>query len=221
MTRPSQACWQGALPSVIPVFPLAGVLLLPRGELPLNIFEPRYLAMIEDALKHHRMIGMVQPHDPMGDDPNPPLYPTGCAGKITAFSETDDGRYLVTLTGVCRFDILEELPLVRGYRPVTPDWSGYEGDLLPESDADIDRERLVELLKPYFAQHGLSANWDAVTTTEDERLVTTLAMVCPFEPSEKQCLLQAPDLRERARVLVQLLELAVTPGSSTWQGVRH
>src|SRR5579875_264476 len=211
-----------ALPDILPIFPLAGVLLLPRGRLPLNIFEPRYLAMTRDALAGDRLIGMVQPSDP--NQPaagNPPVYPTGCAGRITAFSETDDGRYLITLTGLCRFRIREELPLQSGYRRVVPKWDEFAGDLRNPREPEFDRERLLRGLHAYFEKHRLQADWDAINAIPGERLITTLAMVCPFEPSEKQALLEAPDIDERAKLLTAIVEMAVMDTPRETSGVRH
>src|SRR3954449_3775547 len=131
------------LPAILPIFPLSGVLLLPRGRLPLNIFEPRYLAMTRDALAGERLIGMVQPTDPGASGSNPPVYPTGCAGRITSFSETEDGRFLITLTGASRFRIREELPLLEGYRRVVPDWNEFIRDVEGEDALEFDRERLM------------------------------------------------------------------------------
>ena len=201
------------MPKVLPIFPLAGVLLLPRGRLPLNIFEPRYLAMFDDALGGDRLIGMVQPAAPLSADQaltasSCAVFPLGCAGRIVAFNETDDGRYLVTLAGVARFRIAEELPLHRGYRRVSADWSAFGSDLKEES-CRIDRSRLIELLQGYFRQQGLSADWDAIGKAPDERLLTSLAMICPFEPCEKQALLEAGCLDERARLMMTLLEMAI------------
>ncbi|PWC53410.1 LON peptidase substrate-binding domain-containing protein [Azospirillum sp. TSO22-1] len=200
------------LPRELPVFPLPGVLLLPRGRLPLNIFEPRYLAMVQDALGTDRMIGMIQPTDPTSRAKAPPLYETGCAGRITSFAETEDGRLLITLTGVCRFLVLRELPCARGYRRVQPAWERFAADLDGEATGGIDRERLVCGLKGYFKTQGISANWDSIDGTPDERLVTSLAMICPFEASEKQALLEAPDLGERAKLLIALIEMAILDG---------
>ena len=197
-----------ALPSIIPIFPLTGVLLLPRGRLPLNIFEPRYLAMTRDALAGERLIGMVQPSDPRVAEDNPAVYPTGCAGRITSFSETDDGRFLITLTGISRFRIREELPLLEGYRRVVPEWREFAGDLHAEDEPSFDRERLLRGLRAYFQHHQIQADWDAITSVPGERLVTSIAMICPFEPSEKQALLEAPDLAERARLLTAIVEMA-------------
>ena len=194
------------LPRGLPIFPLPGVLLLPRGRLPLNIFEKRYLAMFDDALGGDRLIGMIQPSDANG--PSPALFSVGCAGRITSFSESGDGRYLVALDGVARFKITEELPLYRGYRRVTPDWSPFGADL-EEDNGSVDRHRLIELLQAYFRQQSLSANWDAIGQAPDERLVTSLAMICPFQPPEKQALLEAGCLSERARLMMSLLEIAI------------
>lgn len=200
----------GELPDALPIFPLSGVLLLPRGELPLNIFEPRYLNMTADALAAEtRLIGMIQPTETAGDTENPPVYRTGCAGRIVSFQETEDGRYLITLKGLCRFDVAEELPLNRGYRPVTADWSRHVGDFADSGTVRIERDKLLDLLKVYFEAQGISADWNAIETTSDERLVTCLSMICPFEASEKQALLEAPDLIERSKVLTALVEMAV------------
>ncbi len=216
------------LPEVIPIFPLTGVLLLPRGRLPLNIFEPRYLAMTQDALGGERLIGMVQPSDPQNDNRgggqmNPPVYPIGCAGRITAFSETDDGRYLITLTGVSRFRIREELPLLGGYRRVTADWEPFARDREPSPEPGFDRDRFARALKGYFVQRQISADWEAIEKAPGEHLLTSIAMLCPFEASEKQALLEAADLEERARLLVALIEMATIKPTTTEEtgGTRH
>jgi uncharacterized protein len=208
------------LPSTLPIFPLTGVLLLPRGQLPLNIFEPRYLAMTAEALKADRLIGMIQPQDGVGDAGEPPVYRTGCAGRITSFSETDDGRYLIALSGLARFDVARELPRDRLYRRVVPDWQPYRGDF-EDSAAAIDRARLLAALKPFFQRHRIAAEWPAVEATPDQRLVTTIAMGCPFAPSEKQALLEARDAAERARLLTALVEMAAHGGAETGDSARH
>ena len=195
-----------ALPETLPIFPLTGVLLLPRGRLPLNIFEPRYLAMTRDAMGGERLIGMVQPSDPPVREMNPPVYPLGCAGRITSFSETDDGRFLITLTGVSRFRIKEELPLLSGYRRVVADWDGFAADREPD-EANFDRSRLAQGLRTFFAQRQVEADWQAIEKAPGEHLVTSLAMMCPFAPNEKQALLEAKDLGERARLLTALIEM--------------
>jgi hypothetical protein len=218
MSEPRQGT---ALPAILPMFPLTGVLLLPRGRLPLNIFEPRYLAMTRDALGGDRLIGMVQPSDPAASGRNPPVYPTGCAGRITSFSETDDGRFLITLTGTCRFRIREELPLLEGYRRVVPDWHEFTRDVEADEEVSFDRERLVRGLRSYFQQHQISADWDAITSVPGERLVTTVAMTCPFDPSEKQALLEASGVEERARLLTAIVEMAVMKHPSEATGARH
>ena len=186
------------LPATLPVFPLSGVLLLPRGKLPLNIFEPRYLAMTQDALGAGRLIGMIQPR--RADDPAavPELYEVGCAGRISQFGETDDGRFLITLTGVCRFAILGELASMRGYRRAQVDWERFRDDLAPPPAIELDRDGLVERLKRYFDAQGIKADWNSIGATPDERLVTTLSMICPFEPGEKQGLLECPTLAAAA-----------------------
>jgi Lon protease-like protein len=217
-----------ALPNVLPIFPLTGVLLLPRGRLPLNIFEPRYLAMTRDALGGERLIGMIQPNQPQDDNrgrgsaANPPVYRTGCAGRITAFTEADDGRYLITLTGVSRFRVAEELPLLSGYRRIVPDWAAFARDLEADEPADFDRERLARGLRAFFSQQGLKADWEAIEKAPIEHLVTSIAMMCPFPPSEKQALLEAADLGERARLLATLVEMAaIQPTAEEGGGTRH
>jgi hypothetical protein len=211
-----------ALCETLPIFPLAGVLLLPRGRLPLNIFEPRYLAMTRDALAGDRLIGMVQPSDPQQPVAgNPPVYPTGCAGRITSFSESDDGRYLITLTGLCRFRIREELPLHSGYRRVVPQWDEFADDLRTPRQPGFDRERLIRGLRAYFDKHQIKAEWDAISTVPGDRLVTSIAMVCPFEPSEKQALLEAVDLDQRAELLTAIVEMALMDRPSEGSAARH
>lgn len=201
------------IPAEFAVFPLAGALLLPRGRLPLNIFEPRYLRMVDDALGAGRIIGMVQP-DPVrtGTPSGPALYRTGCVGRLSSFSETEDGRYLVTLSGLKRFWITVELELHRGYRRVRADLARFAADG-EEDPAPIDRPRLVAALRTYFTANGFDAKWDAIEEMDNDGLVTTLSMVCPFEPSEKQALLEAPGLRDRADALTALLEMGTHVGS--------
>jgi len=216
-----------ALPDILPIFPLSGVLLLPRGRLPLNIFEPRYLAMTRDALGGERLIGMIQPSEPQDDNRgdgglNPPVYPIGCAGRVTQFSETDDGRFLITLTGVSRFRIREELPLLDGYRRVVADWRPFVHDRAAPGTPEFDRDRLIRGLKSYFAQRQIQADFEAIEKAPGEYLVTSLAMACPFAPSEKQALLEAADPDERARLLTTLVEMAATePTTEESGGTRH
>ena len=197
------------LGDTIPIFPLPGVLLLPSGFLPLNIFEPRYLNMTSDALGGDRMIGMIQPRpceNVVGDQP---VYNTGCAGRIVSFEETEDGRYLITLKGIARYDIKRELAPKNGCRLIEPDWSPYSHDL-DDSKSDIpDREGFLKSLKKYFAINKIDANWDAIKEAPCERLVTSVAMICPFEPPEKQALLEAITVPERIKVLTTLVSMAV------------
>lgn len=197
-----------ALSNEFPVFPLAGALLLPRGKLPLNIFERRYIHMIDDALAGGRLIGMVQPDATRPDTPSgPALYRVGCVGRLTSFSETDDNRYLITLSGLSRFAVQVELEMQRGYRRVRAELGRFEADLAEPEPDGIDRQALLQALRGYFAAQGFDANWEAVEDMDRAALVTTLAMVCPFEPPEKQALLEAPTLAERASVLLALLQM--------------
>jgi uncharacterized protein len=199
------------LPAAFPVFPLTGALLLPRGKLPLNIFEPRYLAMTEDALAAGRMFGMIQPdkHLPSGPE-GPALFRVGCLGRISSFSETDDGRFLITLTGVARFVVREELPGRRGYRRVLGDFSPYLADLEPLPDTPaVERAELLATVRVFFRQQGIEVNWDALQQIPDHMLVVTLCMVCPLDPAEKQALLEAATPADRAADLLALLRMAV------------
>ena len=206
------------LPETLPIFPLSGVLLLPGGKLPLNIFEPRYLAMISDALAGSRMIGMVQPVQPGGfagdgmpsDDGRPKVHKVGCAGRITNFNETEDGRLMLVLSGVCRFDIVRELdPAQGGYRRVSSVFSPYRADLDHADDVvDLDRDRLMAALAAFFRGRQLSTDWDAVNKAADANLVTSLSMVLPFGPAEKQALLEAADSTARAKLLIAFLEMS-------------
>jgi len=208
------------LPVSLPLFPLTGALLLPRGLLPLNIFEPRYLNMIDDALAGDRLIGMIQPEAPEPHGFNPPLYRTGCAGRITGFAEEGE-RYLITLTGICRFDVTDEVSTTRIYRRAVPDWAPYADDLADAAPAEIDRRRLLAGLKPFFQNRGLAIDWQAIEATPDERLVTTLAMICPFAAAEKQSLLQASGLADRARLLTGLVEMALLEPPGGGGTARH
>lgn len=179
--------------------------------MPLNIFEPRYLKMIDDALKGSRMIGMIQPKDARDGTA---LYETGCAGKITDFTELPDGRYLISLTGICRFKIVRELDASTPYRQAELDWSPFEKDIDRVDSLGLDRKKLHELLHSYLESHGIDCEWDAVESAPDGRLITCLAMVCPFEPKEKQALLEAPCCRTRAEMFMAMLEMAVRSGKA-------
>lgn len=205
-----------ALPPEIAVFPLSGALLLPGGKLPLNIFEPRYVAMVEDSLANGRMFGMIQPDPAAGRcGTGPCLYGIGCLGRLSSFSETEDGRFLIALTGLIRFRVAEERAAHRGYRVVRPDYAGFEADLQQCPPPPVDRPALIGALRSYFRTRGIEANWDAVEQTADAMLVTTLAMVCPFEVPEKQALLEAPDPCSRAAMLIALMRMGAAGGVST------
>jgi len=197
------------LPAEFAVFPLTGALLLPRGKLPLNIFEPRYKAMVEDSLGLGRMFGMVQPDPNAAEgETGPGLYRIGCLGRLSSFSETDDGRFLITLTGIIRFAIASEIDMRRAYRRVQGDYSAFLDDLdLTPPATDVEREAIVAALRGYFTQRGIDANWDAIRRMPDDGLVVTLAMVCPFEPAEKQALLEAATDSDRAAILLALLRM--------------
>jgi uncharacterized protein len=195
------------LPQVIPIFPLDGALLLPHGTLPLNIFEPRYLNMIDDALAAERVIGMVQTI-PGGSRERPSLASVGCAGKITSFAETPDGRYLVSLSGLCRFTVGQELLVQTPYRQVKADYSDYAGDLKPLTDDDgFDRIRFLSALKAYLDNRQMEIDWEAARDAPCEALVSSLAMALPFDKAEKQALLEARDTSERRQTLIALLEI--------------
>ncbi|MFZ5668156.1 MAG: LON peptidase substrate-binding domain-containing protein [Pseudomonadota bacterium] len=194
------------LPQAIPVFPLDGALLLPGGQLPLNIFEPRYLNMIDDVMAGDRLVGMVQTRG--GERGRPALAPVGCVGKVTAFAETPDGRYLITLTGVSRFQVGEELPVHTPYRQVRARFGPYEGDLEPsQAPPDIDRSRFLRALGRYLDQRDIGVDWETAEQAPADALVNSLAMGLPFDPAEKQALLEAYSLRDRADALVALLEI--------------
>jgi len=201
------------LPDTIAVFPLPGALLLPRARLPLHIFEPRYLAMLEDCLKtQHRLIGMVQPFEAPGGENK--LHTIGCAGRVTAFSETEDGRYMITLSGISRFRVQQETSGFTPYRRCDVDWSGFERDLgATEKDPGFDRKPFIDLLGRFFSDKNLSTDWDSLDEADDELLINSLSMLCPFEPEDKQALLEAPSLSTRRETLVTLIEFALRSGS--------
>lgn len=201
------------LPSIVPVFPLRGVLLLPRTPLPLHIFEPRYRAMTRDALDGNGYIAMVQPAGDGGDPVNPPIYSIACLGKIVASDEMDDGRYNIVLRGQTRLRIAQELSLKDGYRRVEADYSEFRGDLTPDGDA-IDREGLTAALEAFLERRNLKANWGDAQKASDEALVNALAMACPFQPEEKQALLEAGTIRDRARLMIGLCEFDASGGSN-------
>ena len=218
MTAFTSATSAADMPSVLPLFPLSGALLLPRGQLPLNIFEPRYLSMIDDALKGHRMIGMIQP-DPQGAErPVPPLFKVGCAGRITQFAESGDGRYIVSLTGVARFALGEEVEAITPYRQSRIDCSAFATDFQPRAGEErVDRDGVLKALRDFAEENNLQIDWDSIHQAPNEALVNALSMMGPFGPREKQALLEAEDLKNRAEVLVAIteIELARGKGAST------
>ncbi len=201
------------LPEAIPVFPLTGALLLPGGQLPLNIFEPRYLAMFDDALASHRLIGMVQPvfgehrvDETAGDTPS--LCQVGCLGRITSFAETGDGRYIVSLTGICRYRLLEEVRGGKSYRsfriaPFITDLS------VSDDEQSVDREALLAAFRAYLEANKLEADWESVERASNMTLVNSMAMISPYGPAEKQALLEAPDLKTRAETLIAITEIVL------------
>jgi Uncharacterized protein, similar to the N-terminal domain of Lon protease len=194
------------LPSEIPVFPLSGALLLPRGQLPLNIFEPRYVAMIDTALAGDRVIGMIQPTEDGEED----LRAVGCAGRLTMVAETGDGRYQVTLTGICRFRILREVTDLTPFRVCEVSAEPFAADF--ETDAgekDVDRDQVLKTFEAYLEAHDLEADWEGVSRASTEMLVNALSMMSPFGPAEKQALLEAPNLKTRADTLVAITEIAL------------
>ena len=201
------------LPDTIPIFPLPGALMLPRAHLPLHIFEPRYLAMVEDCLKTKtRLIGMIQPRETPGGQPR--LHAIGCAGRVTGFSETEDGRYMITLSGMSRFRVREEVQGFAPYRRCTVDWSPFGRDLSREDEVDpgFDRPAFLDLLGRYLAAMNLSTDWDSLKEAETELLINSLSMLCPFTPEDKQALLEAPSLSTRRETLVTLIEFALRGG---------
>jgi Lon protease-like protein len=217
---PTDDAMVAPLPVSVPVFPLTGAILLPRGVLPLNIFEPRYLAMVKDAMAAtgaaHRIIGMVQPRGPAKGGLPPPLFQMGCLGRITEYQETPDGRILIALAGVSRFHITAELDRPTPYRQVMADYHGLGADRdEPAPLAAAVRANLQDVLRDYLDAQGLAADWEAVKSADDEALVTTLSCVCPFAPAEKQALLEAPSLATRADTLVALMSFAGGNGSGT------
>jgi Lon protease-like protein len=202
------------LPDTIAVFPLPGALLLPRARLPLHIFEPRYLAMLDDCMKTpHRLIGMIQPREvPNGESR---LHAIGCAGRLTGFSETEDGRYMISLTGVSRFRVKEEVTGFTPYRRCLVDWSAFGRDLGPaEEDKGFDRKAFLDLLARFFEAQKLSTDWSSLKEAEGELLINSLSMLCPFSPEDKQALLEAPSLTTRRETIVTLIEFALRGGGT-------
>jgi Lon protease-like protein len=205
------------LPQVIPVFPLSGALLLPRGQMPLNIFEPRYLAMIDDALTdRHRLIGMIQPDSGRpGPDDRPHLFKVGCVGRITQLAETGDGRYLIQLTGIARFRVTEEPKVATLYRQCRVDYAPFADDFVARKGEEaVDRQAVLDALNAYLAANDLKADWEGIENAPNEALVNALAMMTPYGAAEKQALLEAPDLKTRAEILVAVTEIELAKGGT-------
>jgi Lon protease-like protein len=195
-----------ALPPSLPIFPLYSVMLLPGGHLPLNIFESHYIAMLEDALRSDRLIGMIQPQHHKTTE----LYAIGCAGKITEFVETPDGRYEIVLTGICRFKIVEELTTTTGYRRIKPDWNAFADDLMPAQNClGLDRNKIKASLARYFDKQNMQCDWNAIDAVTDAKLMTCLSMICPFSAAEKQALLEEKCCKQRANILMTMLEMEI------------
>lgn len=211
------------LPDILPIFPLSGALLLPRARLPLMIFEPRYLAMVDDALKEQRLIGLMQPKHPHGD-PVPDgaeIWTVGCCGRIVSFAETGDGRYSIALLGVRRFRVGRECARAAGgYRRVAADFAPFGGDEISGGEL-ADRKRLLAAAKAFFAARGLTVDGKALAVADDEALATSLAIACPFPAEEKQALLECADTRERGELLVTILEMAARAPSASPGAARH
>ena len=221
---PMNAVYRGPidLPENISVFPLPGALLLPRGQMPLNIFEPRYLAMVDDSLRDgHRLIGMIQP-DPAhpGPEDKPNLFKIGCAGRITQFAETGDGRYVMHLTGVARFRVEEELEVLTSYRQCRVTYAPFADDFVArKGEETVDREALLQALTSFLKANNLKTDWAGVESAPNEALVNALAMMSPYGVAEKQAMLEAPDLKSRAEILVAIteIELAKSGGNGETQ----
>ena len=200
----------GGLPPTLPIFPLNSVLLLPHGQLPLNVFEPRYLNLVNDALGAGRFIGMIQPMrsgpSGMSSADATPLYSIGCCGRITSFQEQVGERLFISLRGVCRFRIDHELPIKDGYRRVASDFAPFHSDLVEPNEAPIEAERLIASLRAYFRARDISADWDSLSKASPDMLVTTISMVCPFDAHEKQALLESPTFERRAQLLIGIIE---------------
>ena len=214
----------GDLPETIPVFPLAGALLLPRGQMPLNIFEPRYLEMIDDSLRDgHRIIGMIQPDVTHSrSEAVPALFRIGCARRITQFAETGDGRYVLELTGVSRFKVVEELKVLTPYRQCKVDFFSFVNDFTARKGEDaVDRKAVLDVLTDFLKANELKVDWDGINSAPNEALVNALAMMSPYGPAEKQAMLEAPDLKTRAEILIAVTQMELakkqSPGDNTLQ----
>lgn len=205
------------LPETLPIFPLSGAVVFPRAQLHLNIFEPRYLNMTFDALGAERMIGMIQPDQSAQTESEVRLYKTGCAGRITTFSETNDGRLLIILTGICRFDIAEEVSMVRGYRRIKPDWQRFAIDMFEDEESEIAPKQLMDDIKPYLDLKKIEADWDSIGKLPVVALINFLSTNLPFEPMDKQALIEAMSASDRAKIIIGLAGMSRSGVESTSQ----
>ena len=210
------------LPKVLPLFPLKRVLLLPRAKLPLNLFENRYLHMFDFALSNGRTIGIIQPNDKQSadkDDKKPNLYSIGCAGYITAFSQTNDNRYEIILKGLCRFKLGSEQLATKGFRKATVNWSNFKEDFeIKNLKNKSKRKEFMDILKPFLKKISVSADWEAIDVSSDEDIVNSIAMGCPFDQSEKQALLEAQNIDERIEILLSLMNMSINENKSLVSG---
>ena len=210
------------LPKVLPLFPLKRVLLLPRAKLPLNLFENRYLHMFDYALSNDRIIGIIQPNEKLGsnkENKNPNLYSIGCAGHITAFSQTNDNRYEIILKGLCRFKFGSELPITKGFRKANVDWNPFKEDFeIKRLKKKEKREEFIDTLKPFLSKISVSADWEAIDVSSDEDIVNSIAMGCPFDQSEKQALLEAQNIDERLDILLSLMKMTLNENKNIATG---
>lgn len=210
-----------SVPSRFPIFPLRGAVLLPGGNLPLNIFEPRYLAMVRDAMRTDRVIGMIQPIEAEQEGRPTPLYRTGCLGRITSFAEARDNRLAITLAGFSRFDVAQELKVVTPYRQVVADFERWRGDLQPPDPPASLQPRLIAAMRAYFEKRYIEADWDSVRSASLGALVVSLGMLCPFEPEEKQALIETTDLGRLGEMLVAMMTMDVLAGDKTSPSLLH
>ena len=200
------------LPEILPIFPLPGVIILPNGSLPLNIFEPRYISMVEDVLGNNRMIGMIQPN--LGSKKHNGLYPIGCASKIISFSETSDNRYLIELKGIIRFKIFKEVNTINGYRNIIPKWKDFKNDLNINLQ-NINIDSLIDQLKRYFYNNNINVDSDELHKIPADQIVSAIPQICSFQSNEKQAILEAKTDKERIEVIISLLKMNVLDENET------
>ena len=204
------------LPETIPLFPLPATVLFARGDITLNVFEPRYIQLIDDVLRSNRLIGIIQPSPGSEDTPLPELERVGCLGRVTALQETGEGNYLISLTGICRFRIVDELYVHTPFRQVTAAWQEFSEDLIANAGADkVDRPRVMATLKDFLEASELEADWAGIRKASNEALVNALCMMSPYETREKQALLEAPDLQQRAEMLIAITEMELAKGNAS------